>query len=91
MKGKFNREVNNRLLFRLVQLFMELERLSKETPEKINSGKVSGVLEDTRLCMGSDISNYVVNNIFAAPQAKDLVYPKFQFSHSELQFQFILN
>ena len=91
MNRPLNNHVNKRLLFRLVQFFMNIERRAKENPGSINSSQLNKLTKGLRSDIGHDIAFYVIKNIMIFPEGKDIVYPKFQFEHNEIKFSFILN
>jgi hypothetical protein len=90
MNKRSQQIINKKILFRLVELFLKLEKESK-SPDELTHGLINREIQETKRIIGEDISNYICRNIFVHPKTKNLIFPKYQFSHKDIRFQFGLN
>lgn len=90
MNKRAQQIINNKILFRLIELFLKLEKETK-APDELTNGLIHREIQETKRIIGNDVSNYICRNIFVHPDAKNLLFPKYQFSHKDIRFQFGLN
>lgn len=88
MKGRFQQTTNQRILFRLVQFYIRLDRAVKEEDKNIVDIKIlKNELSRVKENIGEDISKYVTNNIFVLPESLSLKFSKFEFEYRGVVFQ----
>lgn len=90
MNKRTRQQINNKILFRLVELFLKLEKESKVTDELTNS-IIQRKLQETKRIIGDDLSLYICNNIFILEDVRDRLFPHYCFNYNGIKFEFCLN
>jgi hypothetical protein len=82
MSGKFHRNINERILYKLVGLFQILNHTlyNWELCEDEKLSKIKSEFVDCQKQIGEDIGSYVSNNIFCLQAFKEKKVPK-QYIH----------
>ena len=90
MNKRTQQQINNKMLFRLVELFLKLEKESKFADE-LTQGIIQREIQETKRIIGEDLSLFICNNIFILEDARDRLFPNYHFRHNDIKFEVSLN